>query len=273
MKNTTRTLAAATLSLGVLGSTATAATYSQNFEGFADGTTDLGDGSVIGSHFDDPTNGVARASVQGGSLRLTEDDVNSQRASFRVPAVANSSLGWTATFDFTMNDLAGGNAPADGFSFNYGNILPLTGTRSGPDGHGNAETGMGGTNITFAIDTWQIGAANSPGVEILADGISIARTNGTTLSDGGDITGTATISWSPGTTSFATTGLDTNADFGNVAHTFVGDDAYGFAFTARTGGANEGVFIDNLVITSIPEPSGVSLLSLVGIAALLRRRR
>jgi len=262
----------AALATGMITS-ASAASYLQNFDGFANGTTDLGDGSVIGSHFDDAGNGVARASVQGGELRITEDNVNSQRASFRIPAVANSSLGWSATFDFTMADAAGDNAPADGFSFNYGNILPLTETRAGENGHGNAEGGMGGNVIAFTVDTWQIGnAVNPPGVGILGT-TDPARTNGITLADGGSINGTATISWNPTTTSYSTTGLDTNADFTDIPHTFAGDDTYGFSFSARTGGANEEFRIDNLVITTVPEPSGAMLIALSSFGLLLRRRR
>lgn len=259
---------------GLVGS-ATAASYFQNFDAFADGTTDLGDGTVLASNIDNAGAGfpVGNASVQGGELRFTEDNVNSQRASLRIPALPGSSLGWTATFDFTLFDAAGGNNPADGFSLNYGDIQALSTVQGGPTGHGNAEGGMGGTQIAYTVDTWQVGdPGNQPGVEILGAG-SLYRVNGTTLADGGNITGTATISWSPGTTSYSTTGLDTNANFSNVAHTFVGNDAYGWAFSARTGGANEEFRIDNLVITTIPEPTGTALLGLAGMSFLLRRRR
>ena len=260
------------LSFGLLCSAASAATYVQNFDGFADGTTDLGDGSAISSNIDDAGAGfpVGNASVQGGALRLTEDNVNGQRASFRIPAVANSSLGWTATFDFTLFDAVGGNPPADGFSFNYGNILPQTTFAAGETGHGNAETGMGGTVIAFAIDTWQDGGQ---GFNVWGATNPVERIGGTVLPSGVNVSGTATISWNPTTTSFTTTGLDTNATFADIPHTFAGDDNYGFSFSARTGGANEELRIDNLVITTIPEPSGTLLLGLASCGLLLRRRR
>jgi hypothetical protein len=257
------------LSSGFLCSAATAASYLQDFDGFADGTTDLGDGSTISSNLDQAGNPVGRASVQGGALRLTEDDVNSQRASFRIPAVANSSLGWTATFDFTMFDAAGGNPPADGFSFNYGEILPQTTLAAGPTGHGNAETGMGGTVIAFAIDTWQDGGQ---GFNIWG-ATDPNRINGNVLPSGVEVSGTATISWDPATTSFTTTGLGDNATFVDVPHTFVGNDSYGFSFSARTGGANEELRIDNLSIVTVPEPSGALLLGFASCGLLLRRRR
>lgn len=258
-------------SSGLLCSAATAASYFQNFDGFADGTTDLGDGSTISSNIDDAISGfpAGRASVQGGELRLTQDDVNSQRASFRIPAVANSSLGWTATFDFTLFDAAGGNPPADGFSFNYGEILPQTTLAAGPTGHGNAETGMGGTVIAFAIDTWRDGGQ---GFNIWG-ATDPNRIDGNVLPSDVNVTGTATISWDPLTTSFTTSGLTDNATFTDIPHTFVGDDSYGFSFSARTGGANQEFRIDNLSIVTVPEPSGALLLGFTGFGLILRRRR
>ena len=179
--NLSKTLAAVTLA--GIGS-ASAANYFQDFNGFADGTTDLGDGTIIASNIDNAGAGfpVGNASVQGGELRFTQDDVNSQRASFRIPALPNSSLGWTATFDFTLFDAAGGNPPADGFSFNYGNIQSLSTVQGGPTGHGNAENGMGGAQIAFTVDTWQLNNANNmPGVAIMEGGTVHARNDGTVL--------------------------------------------------------------------------------------------
>ena len=131
--------------------TAFSATYMQDFT-FADGTTDLGDGSTIGS----AEGGVAGtiASVQSNELRLTQVNVGNQRASYRIPALANSSLGWSATFNLRLTDAVGGNPPADGFTFNYGDIQALSNTGNGTDGHGNAEAGMGGTVISYQVDTW-----------------------------------------------------------------------------------------------------------------------
>jgi hypothetical protein len=230
----------------------------ENFDGFADGTTDLGDGSTIACNLDAAGFAVGQASVQGGELRLTEDDVNSQRASFRIPAIANSSQGWTATFDFTIFDAAGDNPPADGFSFNYGDILPLSTQAAGETGHGNAEAGMGGTFIAFAVDTWQGGGQ---GLNIHgATGVN--RIDGDVLTDGGSVTGTASITWNPETTSFTTTGLGTDATFSDIPHTFAGNDSYGFSFSARTGGANEELRIDNLRIASSTQQDGLRIISI-----------
>ena len=59
--------------------TTSAASYSQNFDGFDDGATDLGDGSVIFG---------AAASVQSEALRLTIDGQGLGFSSFSVPGLS-----------------------------------------------------------------------------------------------------------------------------------------------------------------------------------------
>ena len=69
--------------------TAFSATYMQDFT-YADGTTDLGDGSTIGSA-EAGTAGTI-ASVQSNELRLTQVNVGNQRASYRIPALIRVNL-------------------------------------------------------------------------------------------------------------------------------------------------------------------------------------
>lgn len=230
--------------------------YQQNFDAYPDGFTNLGDRTTIAATAPDT------ASVQDGALRLSLDGVDSLRSSFRMPALLGSSQGFIATFDFTITDSAGGNEPADGFNFSYGAIPPYD-PRAGstsPAGHGTAEESWPGVDhLSFEIDTWRNGTAEV-GVNIAGEigGVptEYAFTNGDILADGTTVSGAATISWNPSAgASFTTTGLLTNANFQDVAVPgFVGDDAFIFAIGHRTGGANETLTIDNLVVTTSSQP-------------------
>ena len=217
-----------------------AVTYEQDFDDFADGTTNLGDGSVM--------NGNAR--VQGLQLQLTQDGGASGTSSFSIPAIAGSAAGWTATFDLTITDSSGTNDPADGFSFNYGNfnVSEL----------GSAEEGMAGiggvtSNISFEIDTWR-NFDSEQGVNIAEKNggttTDLGFTNGPILNDGSSVGGQVTITYDPTNgLSFTTDGLLTNAAFSDLMPSaFVGSDAYNFCFSGRVGDANQDVLIDNLII-------------------------
>ena len=215
--------------------------YIQDFDGYPDGTTDLGDGSVIFG---------AAAEVVDGRLQLTKDGQGLGFSSWTIPAIQNSSQGFTVTFDMEITDGPGSNNPADGLSFNYGDF------RLGEQGA--AEEGMENragvnNNLSFEIDTWQNGDAEQ-GVN-LAEQIDGAKsdlefTNGPILQDGTSVSGPVTITYNPNTgASFKTEGLETNAEFEDVALTFVGDDSFNFGISARVGGANQDLFIDNFVLS------------------------
>ena len=215
--------------------------YIQDFDGYPDGTTDLGDGSVIFG---------AAAEVVDGRLQLTKDGQGLGFSSWTIPAIQNSSQGFTVTFDMEITDGPGSNNPADGLSFNYGDF------RRGEQGQ--AEEGMENragvnNNLSFEIDTWQNGDAEQ-GVN-LAEQIDGAKsdlefTNGPILQDGTSVSGPVTITYNPNTgASFKTEGLETNAEFEDVALTFVGDDSFNFGISARVGGANQDLFIDNFVLS------------------------
>ena len=230
---------AATLILSV--SAQSEEVYTQNFDDFDDGEIELGDGSIIA--------GTA-ASIQGGRLQLTIDGQGLGFSSFSIPPLEGSSQGFKITFDYEMFDSVGANDPADGFSINYG---------SAAMGElGSAEEGMTGKgvqdNLSFEVDTWRNGDAEQ-GVNISGYGDfddlgELAFTNGVILDDGQTVEGTMEISWSPGKgASFTTTGLNTNADFVDVeTGNFVANDDHTFIITARVGGANQDLFIDNLII-------------------------
>jgi hypothetical protein len=250
--------------------TASAAVYTNDFN-FADGTTNFGDGSTSQSSI------AGQGIVQGGQLRLTTANITSINSSITIPAMANSSLGWTATFSYTMSDAAGGLQPADGWSFNYGNI-PLGGLSAGGPEEGWAP-GTGVDYVTACVDTWQNGNPDSPDVTIGTNLGSIntvlADQDGTILNDGQAISGTVSITYNPATgLSFVTTGQNNNAAFANIALPgFIASDAFTFGLAARTGGATQDFLIDNLVITTVPEAGSSLLAALAGLGLLTIRRR
>ena len=211
-------------------------TYSQDFDAFADGDTDLGDGSAISGPV---------AQVLGGGLRLTDAETTSTSASFRIPAIGDSKSGWTANFDVFLEDIAGGNPPADGFSFNYG-AIPAT-------GDGAAEEGFGGGSpiLSVEFDTWMIGDTEH-GFNVAIDQTDVPGgfVAADILTDGATVNAAVSISWTPA--DGVTLVFDGNPIFTNLATPgFLGSDAYSFAFSARTGGATETLIIDNLVVDSI----------------------
>ena len=107
-----KTLSAALLLLFYSLPTLLAETYTQDFNGFDNGTVDLNDGSII-------TGEAAR--IQDGRLQLTRDGEGLGFSSFSIPAIEGSSNGFNVKFNYEMYDSSGSNDPADGFSFNYGN--------------------------------------------------------------------------------------------------------------------------------------------------------
>jgi peroxiredoxin len=106
------------------------------------------------------------------------------------------------------------------------------------------------------VDTWRNGDAeqgvNISGIAGGADMGQLAFTNGVILEDNSRKTGSVEIRWDPSKgATFHTTGLTTNADFTDVdTGAFVADDGHNFIISARVGGANEDLFIDNLIITA-----------------------
>ena len=217
-----------------------------------DGTTDLGDATTIAS-----SDGTA--SVQGGVLRLTDDATPNTYSSFRLPALSDSADGWTASFDFVLFDGPGNNPPADGFSLSYGAIPAFNAAQADPsaaDAHGLAEEGWSPTvdHISFEVDTWKNFEAEQ-GFNLSINGSDIAFANQSILNDGQMIVGSVVVSWDPadGASMSVDLGLGLTSIFANVSTPgFSGNDTYGFAFSARTGGATQTLTIDNVRITTIP---------------------
>lgn len=239
------------------------ASYIQDFNSFTDGTTDLGDGSTIISW-----DGGAR--VSNGALRLLVDGAGEENSTYRIPGLAGTSNGWSASF--TVN-LSSTGVPGDGFSFSWGSGIGFY------DEPGGSEEGWGieVDHLYLTFDLFDNGG-NEWGLEAgAADGTSLTTFTGVPgplLSEGESVTGEVLVNWDPVKgLSFRTTGFNTNIDVTDIPTSgFTVDDANLFAFSARTGGATANLSIDNLRIQSVPEP-GISSLILLGSAAGLIRKR
>lgn len=205
--------------------------YFQDFDGFPDGTTVLGDGSVM----------AGSASVQGGQLRLTLDGSGFESAGFWIGPLDGSAHGWEAEFDYTISST--GIEPADGFSFNYGDIEDGT--------VGNEEGFPVAPNLSFEMDTFPYDNPLDAGAGIAVNGSEIPGgfNGGAILNPSSSVSGTITITVdAAGLASFTSTGALTNANFSMLPSGYSLDDSLSFALGSRTGGFNETVLIDNLRI-------------------------
>lgn len=211
---------------------ASAATYEQDFEA-ADGTTadELGDGSLM-------TSNTGTAQVLGGRLRLTADDTGSTNANFFTPSLgADATQSWIASFDFELFDAEGGNPPADGFSFNHGAIDTMA---------NGSEEGFG-TGLSVEFDTWDNGTGEN-GHNIAVNNLDVPGGFNPMVPLADGVTRHAEVIYGNGR---ATLRVDGEFIFRGVTTPgYMPADDYIFAFAARTGGATEDVFIDNLVINA-----------------------
>ena len=212
---------------------------------FPDDTTDLGPGTTLSSN-----DGIA--SVQGGVLRLTMAEQNSSASAFTFGQRFDGTGGWTLTGRAVVEH-TGENTPADGFSINYGAI-------PGPDDYGSpAEEGYGEgvDHVSYQVDTWKFDDPNEDaGVEIEVSGNKTGAFNHAVGEDANftpnsRVEFTFLARWDPDDgASFFTRGLKTNANFLNVATDgFEASPDHYFSIIARTGGHNETVLLDDLLLT------------------------
>ncbi len=215
-----------------------AGSYSQNFDSFANGIKNLGDGSFVGSN-----NGPA--SVQGQRLRLTQNTIGSTSALYRLPDL-DSGLeagGFDVQFDLA---LVSGN-PADGLSLSFG-ALPLTDT-TGPGEEGYQLPG----GMVISFDTYINGPAETTRtLDVRIDGNQLVTVNESAFGNYqlNNTTVHVTVHWDA-------SGLDVLFGSFTVCNNLavpglVPASGDRFAWSARTGGATEDVFLDNVVITTTP---------------------
>jgi len=235
---------------------ASAATYSQNWDAFPDGTTAFGDGTNLQSN-----DGAAQ--VRNNTLRLTDVSAQGTISTFGIPPLLNSSLGWTSTFDVT---LISGNPSADGFSFNYGPALLSNGS--------GGEEGFG-VGLSVEFDTFDNGFLEN-GYNVAVNGVDVpgGSFSANILPSNSTVNANISITYDPinGVTLTVDTGTGPTAIFTNLATPgFSALDTYDFAFGSRTGTFTETIALDNLVIQTqdVSGASPIPSLSTWGILILV----
>jgi hypothetical protein len=166
--------------------------------------------------------------------------------------------GFTAKFKLRISE--GSGEPADGFSFNFANDLPIGNTTPAA-----AENG-GGTGFSFCVDNYRFspypggGNANSSGIKIRYGGADVAGLARPTWNYARWIPVVVTVK-SDGT---ATIIIDNETVMKDVALPNYAPSAGRFGFYARTGGQNEMHGIDDLslsLLTSETAQGGYAILA------------
>lgn len=253
---------------------ASGGSYVQNFDSFSSGASSFSDGSVI------RTNNTGVTNVFQGSnwkaLRLTQDTTTNTGANYFLPNLepTHTMSSFSATFDLLIKNNNG--TPADAVSFNVGSIKSTSSVFGTHDGGMYDSTGTKtGPMLSIVWDTYDNG--NDPNsIQVFLNGISIANStaSGKTPQVAGnlDLSGfrSTSIQWSNNllTMTYGGQVIFSNLSTGSFKPA-LGDT---FAFAASTGASDQDVFLDNINITTVPEPSSFALLGL-GTACLVRRRR
>jgi hypothetical protein len=206
--------------------------YSQNFNSFADGTRDLGDGSIMTDVWQS-TNPTVQ--VQAQALRLTPD-LLSQFGSFTVPKL-NLNKGFQASFRFKISSAS---TPADGLVFNFGDPVPNSSISS----LGGFGSGLAIEFNTFARPGYVVRVNN-----IEVDGGFVANSN---FVD--DNWHNVSLSWeSSGSLTLTVDGTAVFTSLATTGFTAAADDM--IAFSAKTVGLSELVLIDDVSVAALPAMS------------------
>ena len=228
----------------MLGMTAVAGQYEATFDSFAEGATNL---SPVGELFSNQLGTATRVvEASGKELQLTANGMGSTFSAFRLPNLDPGS--GVCAFSAKWNAAIVGESPrADGLSFNFG---PLGNSASFFTNTSNPNEGGFGVGLSVGLVTF---GGNNPGYYV--------RVNGAVVPGG--FVAKPDTDWgelNPARHFFEVdwhyfTGLTLRVNgvavFTNLPTPgFVPDIGHRFVFGARTGGFDQQVTLDNILVVT-----------------------
>lgn len=250
--------------------------FLQNFQSYAAGANTFSDGSILRTN-NSSVGVVYENSTSWKALRLTQDgDAIGAASSYFIPNLepTHTISSFTTTFDLLIKNDKG--VPADAFSFNVGTFKSTSGVYGNWDGMYDSSGTNTGPVLSIVWDTYDNGG-DPNSIEVFLNGTSIGNNTsaGKTPYVAGnlDLAGfrSVTINWVNNQLNVSYNGQTIFSNLSTGSFTPALGDS--FAFYAGTGGANQDVFVDNISITTVPEPSSLGLLGLAGVFAMRRRVR
>lgn len=187
------------------------------------------------------------AQITGGVLHLT-DAVNGLDGHFRISNLGDGKAVKGATFKWRSLIGGGGGGGADGYSLNWAADLPETPAYFNPGEEG------AGSGLTVTVDTFDNGGGEAPGIDIRWQSNQVAFASIPKDDPGGGATflrknvfvdAEVTIS-KKGEATFTYDGVSLTAALDDWKGIKGGD----VLFSARTGGANDNHWIDELDIAT-----------------------
>ena len=284
------------LGLGIVSGAFAAGSYVENFESYGSlsysgDSASMNNGAILYGNNSTAANIYANGSPSWKALRLAQDGTGTMITTYVIGTVENPGTrinSFTASFDLLMKNAG---TPADRFSFNIGN---LTGSLPRDGESGLWSSGQSGSMLSVVWDFYDngsgdfFGSGGNGGVELYKNGSLVSGTQfnspvtiasnlsgsftrinlrydeelngGTFIFNTGGTVG-AGNAISGGTNLFTKTGVGVSLAAGDK-----------FAMSASTGASDLDVFVDNVSIQSVPEPSAGALLAL-GIGGLMALRR
>ena len=285
------------LGLGLVSGAYAAGNYIENFESYSTlnysgGQASLNNGAIVYATDSGKINIYSNGSPSWKGLRLAQDVDGGTTSTYVIGSVENPGTranSFTASFDLLLKNSTG--FPADRFSFNFGN---LTGSFPRDGESGLWSSGQTGSMLSLVWDFYDngsgdfFGSGGGGGVQLFKNGSLVSGSNvNNPVNIPANLSGSftrinlrydeelngGTFTFNTGGTVGASNLISGGSNIltlANLGVNFAAGDK--FAFSAATGGSQFDIFIDNVSISSVPEPSAGALLVL-GLGSLIALRR